>query len=494
MAQNDTSSYHIFLSYSRNDAELMREVEAVFRSEGLSVWTDEGIQPGTPLWDSAIETALKASGCMVVILTPNAMEAKGLRDEIHYANIHNIRIFPLLADGTEQTAIPYRLSGTQWVDIRAPNFERGMRKIVETVCAYIGIESKTQRVEREAHQAASSTPHRSQPISSQRKAPPYNRYFIGGVLGILVLVLVVGGIALLLSSIANNGSSNATLTPVGLPNATSTAAATQSGAQTPDDSATASFPASGNADLDAALARARTFTGTNAVWLPFYWTFDDGIEMALVPVGCFMMGSGDGEPDERPAHQQCFDEPFWIDRTEVTQGDFARLGGRQAQPTAFAGDERPIEPITWFEARDFCALRGARLPIEREWEYAARGAANWVYPWGDAWDTNNAVWNRSRSEGTANVGSIPAGASWVGALDMSGNVWEWTSSLYENYPYDADDGREADTGTRLEVRRVQRGGAWINEDAVDLRASNRREGSPGYLYNYNGIRCVRDVA
>lgn len=94
MAQDKTFTHHIFLSYSRKDAGLMHKVRDVLTSEGLSAWTDEGIDPGTPLWDTAIEAALKNSVCMVVILTPNAINAKGLRDEIHYAIIHNIRIFP----------------------------------------------------------------------------------------------------------------------------------------------------------------------------------------------------------------------------------------------------------------------------------------------------------------------------------------------------------------------------------------------------------------
>jgi formylglycine-generating enzyme required for sulfatase activity len=111
--------HDIFLSYSRKDLDLMHKARADLEKAGFSVWTDEGIEPGTPLWDEAIEEALEQAGCMVVILTPNAKHAKGLRDEIHYANIHNVRIFPLLVEGDEKSSVPYRLSGTQWVDLRA---------------------------------------------------------------------------------------------------------------------------------------------------------------------------------------------------------------------------------------------------------------------------------------------------------------------------------------------------------------------------------------
>nr|MCU0499970.1 SUMF1/EgtB/PvdO family nonheme iron enzyme [Anaerolineae bacterium] len=134
--------------------------------------------------------------------------------------------------------------------------------------------------------------------------------------------------------------------------------------------------------LEAALERAEAFRGlenpTNADWPPFIHQFEDRVPMVLVPPGCFSMGSTDFS-DAIPVHEQCFDQTFWIDQTEVTQGQFARLGGVQADPSDYSGENRPVEDITWFEARDFCELRGARLPTEREWEYAARGVESWIY-------------------------------------------------------------------------------------------------------------------
>jgi len=228
----------------------------------------------------------------------------------------------------------------------------------------------------------------------------------------------------------------------------------------------------------------------NAAWTPVIRAFD-GVPMVLVPPGCFLMGSTDGPEDEQPVHEQCLAEPFWIDQTEVTQAQFAAFGGRAARASAFSGDDRPVEQITWFEARDFCARRGARLPTEAEWEYAARGPDSLVYPWGNDWDEDNAVWDRSGEQGTANVGSIPAGASWVGALDMSGNVWEWVSSMYAPYPYAADDGREGDTGDRTDVRRVLRGGSWNDGNPDALRAAVHLRFYPDYWIFGFGFRCAR---
>jgi formylglycine-generating enzyme required for sulfatase activity len=226
--------------------------------------------------------------------------------------------------------------------------------------------------------------------------------------------------------------------------------------------------------------------------------------MALVPAGCFMMGSDSGDSDEQPVHEQCV-ESFYIDRTEVTQADFERLGGVKANANRFDGADRPVERITWFEARDFCDLREARLPTEAEWEYAARGPDARVYPWGDDFVADNVVYEGNSNSQTANVGSRPGGASWVGAVDLSGNVWEWVSTIYgvDNdfdynfnesgerlypYPYTDDDGREDNSDNRSAVR-VLRGGSWNGLDS-GVRAANRGRYYPVDSYNFFGFRCA----
>jgi formylglycine-generating enzyme required for sulfatase activity len=237
------------------------------------------------------------------------------------------------------------------------------------------------------------------------------------------------------------------------------------------------------------LALARMPITRNADWTPVTQDFN-GVTMMLVPAGCFMMGSNDGDDNEQPVHEQCFDEPFWIDQTEVTQADFQRLGGQMANENVFDGQQRPVENITWYEARDFCALRGARLPTEREWEYAARGPDNLVYPWGNSWNEDNATSSDNNNQTTV-VGSIPMGNSWVGTYDMSGNVWEWTSTLFEAYPYVATDGRESDTGYRTDVHLVLRSGSFVRSTHV-LSAPYRYGGLPNIVSFDVGFRCARN--
>jgi formylglycine-generating enzyme required for sulfatase activity len=185
------------------------------------------------------------------------------------------------------------------------------------------------------------------------------------------------------------------------------------------------------------------------------------------------------------AHQQCFDEPFWIDRYEVTNRQYGSCG-------TYCGDDLPRESVNWFDARDFCASRGARLPTEREWEYAARGVSNWVYPWGNEFVSSNARYGLAflATEATARVGTHPAGVSWVGAHDMAGNVWEWVSSLYMPYPFDSDDGRESIRD--IFSVGVMRGGTFLSHSDA-LRAPERGRINNFFFSNYSGFRCARDA-
>src|SRR5262245_5389183 len=189
-------------------------------------------------------------------------------------------------------------------------------------------------------------------------------------------------------------------------------------------------------------------------------------DMVRVPAGVFLMGSDDGPEEERPQHKVQLAE-FSIDRNQVTNSQFARfldaLGPvrkrgekyydvddgdarvhrRDGKWQADAGHEnRPVIEASWFGAAAYCNWLGKRLPTEAEWEKAARGTDGRRYPWGnDQPDATRAHygagWNDFRD-----VGSLPKGSSPYGALDMAGNGWEWVSSAYRPYPYNAADGRE----------------------------------------------------
>ncbi len=251
---------------------------------------------------------------------------------------------------------------------------------------------------------------------------------------------------------------------------------------------------------------------SNDEWTPVIREFD-GVAMALVPAGRFTMGSTDEQidyaldvlldrrsyyEDEQPAHQQCFAEPFWIDVYEVASEQYGSHG-------EMLGANRPREMVTWFETAAHCESRGARLATEAQWAFAARGPDSLLFPWGNEFDATAvnfcdincmpvAPWAELSSDDgyriTAAVGTYPRGVSWVGALDMSGNVWEWVSSMMHPYPYRRDDGREVDGAGDSSSLRALRGGSFQGQRAA-MRAANRNERETIDRSYRFGFRCVR---
>lgn len=272
-----------------------------------------------------------------------------------------------------------------------------------------------------------------------------------------------------------------------------------------------------------------------------------GAQAAMLPVagGRYPIGRQDGPSAEGPAHEMTL-APFAIDRTEVTNGAFAeflnalaplrglpdfgiagagdaglsaeaagllveggqgsgayplialdddqaRIEARDGRLRAAPGFEtHPVTETTWAGARAYCVWRGARLPSEAEWEAAARGAEGRLYPWGDAAPDPLRVHMSGRTGETVPVGSYPEGASALGALDMSGSLAEWTSSLRRPYPYVAADGREA-PGAAGE--RVTRGGDYrFDRGAGQLTATHRTgfSNAPHRGHRHIGFRCAAD--
>ena len=207
--------------------------------------------------------------------------------------------------------------------------------------------------------------------------------------------------------------------------------------------------------------------------------FRDGVERVLVPVGCFQMGSTDWASDEQPVHEQCITESFWLDKYEVTNALYGSVGCSDRSSEA----DQPRNCVNWLDAQAFCEARGGTLPSEMQWEYAARGVESWVYPWGDFYYAERVIGEDTQ---TAPVGSRPDGASWVGAMDLSGNVWEWTHTRYDPYPYEESDNgyNNGDVSTR-----VLRGGSF-NNPANFLRSAFRLGWSPTDNLNLIGFRCA----
>ncbi|MCA9888084.1 MAG: SUMF1/EgtB/PvdO family nonheme iron enzyme, partial [Anaerolineae bacterium] len=278
--------------------------------------------------------------------------------------------------------------------------------------------------------------------------------------------------------------------------ATATASSTDTATATP--SVTATYTATDLPTATSTVAPSITSIDYNNVlltpvtqnnqWEPVIQEIN-GIKMALVPPGCFSMG------DDLEGHggEQCFDNPFWISVTEITNRRYYECVDAGACDVIYGSedsprDEYPVRWATWNDALTYANWMNMRLPTEAEWEYAARGPDNLAYPWGNEFIAQNAVYG---STNIKEVGTLNEGISWVGALDMSGNVWEWTNSLGWSYPYQADDGREDSVDPS--ASRIIRGGSSADGSST-VRPANRLSVEGNSPYMTKGIRLVLDVA
>jgi formylglycine-generating enzyme required for sulfatase activity len=217
-------------------------------------------------------------------------------------------------------------------------------------------------------------------------------------------------------------------------------------------------------------------------------TAPSSADMLRIPAGTFVMGSSDGDPDEKPPHHVTV-SAFEMDKTEVTVLDYeacVRAGVCAATDTGgscnYGKSDRgnhPINCVGKIEAETYCGWVGKRLPTEEEWEYAARGTDGRTYPWGNQPPEGKLCWNRT--DGTCPVGSFASWSSPFGLLDMAGNVWEWTSSGFSS---DYQSNRETD-------RFVIRGGSWFTDLPSNVRTAYRDRYVPGNRLGHFGFRCAR---
>jgi formylglycine-generating enzyme required for sulfatase activity len=217
--------------------------------------------------------------------------------------------------------------------------------------------------------------------------------------------------------------------------------------------------------------------------------------MVYVPAGEFEMGSPEGYRDEQPVHTVALDS-FWIDRTEVTNAQYALcVGDGVCDEAGFVndadlnGDDYPVVGVSWYDANIYCSWVDARLPTEAEWEYAARGPEGHIYPWGNEDPTCDLAQYRGCSGETVPVGSLPDGASWCGALDLAGNVWEWVADWYDRDYYERSPSRNP-LGPEEGDMKVLRGGSWGN-DPGDLRSAVRGRNPRAFRFDFDGFRCAR---
>ena len=214
-----------------------------------------------------------------------------------------------------------------------------------------------------------------------------------------------------------------------------------------------------------------------------------GVELLLcaIPAGSFTMG--DSGEDEKQ-HHVTLTKPFWLGRTEVTQGQWQAV--MENNPSEFEGDPNlPVEQVSWDDAQEFCKNLNMKsllpagwqwaLPTEAQWEYACRAGTTGPFS-GESLD--DVGWFDGNSGGKTHPVGTKKPNAW-GFHDMHGNVWEWCADWYDNVLPGGSDPTGPDTG----LLRVGRGGSWGVVDS-GCRSAIRYWSTPGYRNSCIGFRVA----
>ena len=233
---------------------------------------------------------------------------------------------------------------------------------------------------------------------------------------------------------------------------------------------------------------------------PKYFTNSIGMKFKLIPAGSFMMGSNNGESDERPVHKVEITKPFYIGVYEVTQAQWKRVidpNPVNYDSSWFKGDDLPVDRAYWGSVQEFISKLNSkegttkyRLPTEAEWEYACRaGTKDKWYFGSDDDQLGEYAWFKGNSEGkTYPVGQKKPNA-W-GLYDMHGNVWEWCQDRYAKDYYERSPNVDPQgPGSGMSRNRVCRGGSW-NDGAAVTRSASRGDGRPGGRGDNLGFRVA----
>ena len=228
------------------------------------------------------------------------------------------------------------------------------------------------------------------------------------------------------------------------------------------------------------------------------------MEFVLIKPGEFLMGSPEDEPGRytgERSHRVNLTKPFYLQTTEVTQGQWQALMGKNPSSHKGCGDSCPVEQVSWDDAQQFIQKLNQkegtykyRLPTEAEWEYACRAGSTTAFPSGEITelecgrDANLDLigWYCGNSQNLIKPVAGKKPNVW-GLYDMPGNVQEWCQDWFGVYPYDeVTNPKGPPTGSY----RAMRGGAWYSP-ARDTRCASRFGSPPHYRFQHIGFRLCR---
>ncbi|MBK8619485.1 MAG: SUMF1/EgtB/PvdO family nonheme iron enzyme [Anaerolineales bacterium] len=449
----------VFLCHASNDKPKVRKLYRYLKSQGIQPWFDEENLSGGQDWQVEIPKALETSDAIIICLTKSSINKEGyIQKEIKFAldkalEMPEGRIF-LIPVKLEECEVPFSLSRYQWVELYKSG---GYEKLIKTF-------------EERAKQIETLLPRfdTEQSTALLRKIIPLV-FIMFLLIGILLTSGLIRSLPIIKYYLAVPTPTITFVPSVTIPALTETVTI-----ESPNTSTT--------------------------IVLSTEITDAKGVSMVLVPAGEFIMGSNNGNSiDEQPAHQVYLDA-FYIDKYEVTNAQYkvcVSLGSckplsNEVYYKTPKYSDHPVTYVDWYAAGAFCAWREARLPTEAEWEKAASNGKEANYPWGNAIDCSFANYrgaNKYCVGDNTPVGSYENGKSIYGVYDMVGNVMEWVSSKFADYPYIAEDGRE---DLESDNPRIIRGGSWNSKESV-IHITSRAWMPPSSAEFDFGFRCAKDA-
>lgn len=460
---------YVFISYAHKDSEFVFEEISILHEAGYHIWYDEGIEASNE-WPEEIANAVIGCAAFLVFVSPRSTASVNCRNEINLALNENK---PFLAVHMEESALPpglrLRMGDLQAIlKYKLPQ-DRYKKKLHDTLDQLLGKKKKKARPESSSPTTFAQTSGTGQVSSRPRKKKlatsrqttvvrPAAKSKMPMVLGLMVALLIgVFGTYQFLE-----------MKQVGFDEI---------------------IPGINEADQGSAeLTEGKSWSSLST-----------GMEMIWCKQGTFMMGSSNdetGRGQDESHHQVTFSNGFLMGKYEVTQAQFKEVMG--SNPSSFSGVNMPVEMVTWSLAVEFCKELTKQernmdqiplgwtyhLPTEAQWEYACRAGTETSYSFGNKILPTDARWSDGKSPSqSSEVGRYPSNP-W-GFHDMHGNVWEWCSDWYGEYPSTvAIDPIGPTAGTK----RVRRGGSWLNP-AILLRSAWRFESAPSDVYSYVGFRA-----
>jgi hypothetical protein len=438
----------VFISFASEELQLAQRIVERLERNGIRCWiASRDIEVGAS-YPAAITAAVTGGSAMLLLLTEASNASPHVLSEVELAFNARKPILPLRLTPVALSAdLQYFLGTTQWFDAGTEFDDDEAARL----------QARLQHVI--AHKRG---------FEARPTEPTPSKQWIAYAAAALALLAVIGTALYRSRRVAPAADSSA----ISSPQASSDATGPREKPGTPTPSAPGPGPESKKDDAVPHLRlRVNPKDGQTYVWIP----------PGRFTIGC-SPGDSSCEKDEFPSHAVRIRQGFWMSRTEVTKGEYAK--GRGSSIPSAEGD-LPAADVDWQDAKRYCTAVGGRLPTENEWEYAARAGST-----SSRYDVLADIgWYADNSDDHVHPVAQKT-ANTFGLFDMLGNVYEWVADRYFN-AYDEEDSGSVVEPLAGNASGVARGGGF-ESPAKDLRASNRWGVPPDMAQGNIGFRCVAD--